>query len=501
MDTLSFDNDFLLKYGGLFHTVRLDVFAKHVDKLNSAIRKKFVQRISIYWYVHMADNENEILFARHMQMDSSKTKDTRSFSVYFKKAFVEKYPYLALEKQVKFNVSYVIIKHNELNQQHLWPTLAEKSSKEKLHINYQINRDFCNAFSKVEKYSPFEEKVPEFLKSVATYLSQNFTKIAPVFLAFFTFILLIRLISIPTDSIQFQSLSFSISSTLFFYIFVIVSFCFVIWLVMIGMSFLLGLASKRIQMNSEMYVSDDAKTYAVSLAIVLILILFIVTAYKALFTDSDPFSDIALPIYLGDTQSPSYMQIKFQDLNESKTSNVLYVYENSQNTYFLYDDDLNSLIYRNQDLTKSLCMGDEKKSYVESMLPMIYAKTFDNQMYRKTRTRTVQLSAQDLPFQETFCFKQYPEAIRLKSNNQVLILMGQPDPDNNEKLFYYYDFTTVKKDILSYHDICDVNNSHDFIKKMMRSEVLKNFEYRVNELDQNDFEEWDIYQYACQNKK
>lgn len=310
---------------------------------------------------------------------------------------------------------------------------------------------------------------------------------------------MMRLISIPSDSIQFDTLSFSISYALVINVIGFTFLFLLFWLMQI-MTYVIVRLNKKWQMRFEIYnVNHEVKSNAIAFGVIFLCFAFFYIVFMTLFTNKkDFFSDVALPIYLGKTQTPSYMQISFQDLNESKTSNVLYISENAQTTYFLYDYDLNQLIYQNKDLSKSLCMGEEKKSYVDSMLPMIYAKTFANQIYRKTRTKDVRLSSKHLPFQETFCFTTYPKAIHYKTNNKVLILMGQPDSDQNEKQYFYYDFATIKKDVLAHKGICDVNNNLDFIKNIMRSEVIKQIPYQENKLDSNKFEEFDLYHYACQ---
>lgn len=471
MHKLCFDDDFLLKYEGLFKTIQLDVFARHVTTLCKAIGKIKSKRITIYWYVHTTD-KNEILVARHLNIESEKLTLENNLSIQFTKVFTEKFPYVTRHKKKELFVSYAIVEHED-----------EK---------FDLNKSMFTAFSNVERKLNFDNKI-------GIFVAKHFIKIAPLILTFFTFILMMRLISIPSDSIQFDTLSFSISYALVINVIAFTLLFLLFWLMQIAMYVIVRLR-KKWQMRFEIYnVNHEVKSNAIAFGVIILGIAFILIAILTLFTNKkDFFSDVALPIYLGKTQTPSYLQISFKDLNESKTSNVLYISENAQTTYFLYDYDLNQLIYQNKDLSKSLCMGEEKKAYTESMLPMIYAKTFANQIYRKTRTKDVRLSSKYLPFQETFCFITYPKTIYYKSNKKILILMGKPDSDENNKQYFYYDFATVKKDVLAYKGICDVNNNTDFIKNIMRSEVVKYVPYQENKLDSNEFEEFDLYQYACQ---
>lgn len=334
MDKLSFDDDFLLSFGDLFHTMKLNDFSSYMDMLSKKIQKDYTQRVSMYWYIH-TDNKNEILVARHLQIDPHEIKYQKKLSWQFQNAFTNKYPFISFDEKEKLSVSYTIVEHEEFNFKCLNPDVEKVDQKYVIvHHKFEINKDIYKAFSKVEKLFPFEDKVFQIYQTAKIYISEHFTKITPIFFAFFTIVLLKRLTSVPTDSIQFQSLSFSISYTLITYAIVLLITGFLFWFIFISMGLLVGWSNKKLQMKLELYdINLEAKNNTLLISIILILLLFFFTFYNGFITDKkDPFSDVALPIYLGDTQTPSYMKIKFQDLNESKTRNVLYLYENSQNT-------------------------------------------------------------------------------------------------------------------------------------------------------------------------
>jgi len=337
----------------------------------------------------------------------------------------------------------------------------------------------------VEKISPFEEKVKVFFQVVTKYIFEHFPKFSSILFSFITFVLLSKLRSIPMGSIELNVISFSIIYSLAFFIISLSFIGIFIWVLMISMTILVGLLSRRVQMEFEAYTNHEPLAYSIGTTIgTAFLILFIISIQAVLTDEQDLFSDIAIENYLSDTQIPMYLRMEFKDLNTSQVENVLYLGETKQNILFLLDKDLNALIYQDEYLTKEICMGPKHHSFTQSMLPMINRKTFDNQIYRRTHAKNVEVSLKRLSFQDTFCFLEYTKAIEVNSTKQIILLMGKPGLNRND--IFYIDMPTIKEKVVEKPELCEVKKESEFIRKLMRSEVLKSISYKTQKIKDID---------------
>ncbi len=505
MNTLRFDDDFLLKYGGLFQTEKLSALMdSKIEQIDERIKAEYPNRVTLYWYIHPED-KNEVLLARHLQIDVSDPKLVSSFANSFKSAFAKKFTSVALDERKKLFLSYAIIDHEGLHKNFSSITLG-MNEKERYKAIASIDKAVYGAFAKVSKTSPLEEEFDRLSAKTYRFIRDNFSVISSLSFTLLSLLLLIRLNAVPITSIDYSAISFAIAFTIIRLIGVFVFTAISAYVFILILILFIYIYSQKLQMSSKLYLNSETVKFLLPGTIFLVIILFILPMYFTLISkNKDPITDAAMKSYLFDAQIPAIVKMKYEDINsttnklQSVTKNVLYLGEDGQNVLFLRDDDIHRLIYQDRKLTERICMA-EIHTYADYMLPMIYAQTFDDRVYRRTRSKKVTIASDNLAFQEAFCFNIYPKPIRIKSTNEPMLLMGQVKQEQYGEIdkFYYLDMPVVMAKVAEKPEICQAKNEKEFLLSIMRSEVLKETPYKTREIkSEKDYEPFDMYQHVC----
>jgi hypothetical protein len=125
--------------------------------------------------------------------------------------------------------------------------------------------------------------------------------------------------------------------------------------------------------------------------------------------------------------------------------------------YYFTDKDINHLIIENEKMYKEVCMGRDN-GYVRHLMPLIEKKTLKYRVYRSLSKRDIHVLPQNLTFQDTFCFTDYPKIVKKisKDKNETVLWMGLKYKQDN--------FSEAK----------DTNTSYYYSESQIRDMLKKN---------------------------
>ena len=367
------------------------------------------------------------------------------------------------------------------------------------HIDYsnyknikELNRYFSKIYDKVEKktepFSIVTEKIKTFLKKHYIII---FSIVSPLFLL----LVLIAMGGIPIQTINFEALSFSISTSILKYstIPIISTFFILMTTIIIKIIFFMFTTKEQFIKYSDIR-KTNTLTAVIPLLITISAMYLLLSIIEFSNKGKSGIIDEIIKTYISKTQVPSILKIKdktflTQDSNSSNT--ILYLGIGNTFNYFS-DKDINKLISKDESLYKDVCMGNER-GYITDLIPLLNKGTFENSVHRKSMKKDFIILPDTIGFKEAFCYVTFPRIIKRisKDKNETVLLMGiKKEQDKNRfgitinyikdrNTSYYYSELQIRKALKNNAILKNnLDNPELWIQDMMKTEALKKEPYQ-----------------------
>lgn len=450
--------EILIKYSGLFQTSHFDIFCSQIECLDEEISKKYSSYISIFLYVK--DKDNNILHTREIEYNPSLPKEKQFFFKKFENFRKYNYQFTSKNDMEELFISYCIVPH-EID--------SDSTNYDKI---LEINEKFEKIYT-INHQNIIYKKLKENLIKSFTYVYS--------FISFcFILFVLNKIDSLPLQTINFSILPFIISKHLIFLLIISISVSICVYLLFSPTKYFLSKIYRNKYIMRFIQYQD-----LLSLVLSVLFLSIGITIYIEFINSLSPISSITKD-YIFKTQTPKILKIQNKDMNTSE--NILYLGSDDM-IYYFTDKDINHFISENEKLYKEVCTGRDT-GYLDHLMPLLEKRTFYNKVYKSVLKRDIHVLPQNLSFQDTFCFTDYPKIVKKISEerNETVLWMGvkyKQDKFSEAKdtnTSYYYNESQIG-DMLNKNPQFEkyASNKDLWIKHIMREKALENVDYKLLE--------------------
>lgn len=462
--------EILIKYSGLFQTSHFDIFCSQIECLDEEISKKYSSYISIFLYVK--DEDNNILHTREIVYNPSMPKKKQFFFNKFENFRKYYYQFTSKSDMKKLSISYCIVPHKSDSDITNYDKILGINEKF-IKINSTQEKKIFHVFNEINVFNVMFEHIKNNYIKYVTFVS-------PIVSFLVMVVVLNKIDSLPMQTINLNILKFIAPKYL---IILLLIFGLILgygyFLFIPTKSFLLKICRKKYIMRFIQY--QDL----LSLVLSVLFLSIGITIYIEFINSLSPISSIAKD-YIFKTQTPTILKI--QNKNTNTSENILYLGSDDM-IYYFTDKDINHFISENEKLYKEVCTGRDT-GYLDHLMPLLEKRTFYNKVYKSLLKRDIHVLPQNLSFQDTFCFTDYPKIVKKISEerNETVLWMGvkyKQDKFSEAKdtnTSYYYNESQI-------HDMLKKNpqfekyasNKDLWIKYIMREKALENVDYKLLE--------------------
>lgn len=453
--------EILIKYSSLFKTSHFDIFCNQIECLDEEISKKYSSYISIFLYVK--DEDNNILHTREMIYNPSSPKKKQFFFNTFENFRKYYYQFSSKSDMKKLFISYCIVPH-EIDSD---------------TTNYDNILGINEKFIKINR-----TKEKNAINIMFEDIKNNKIKYSTLSASLLSFILIAMFLK-RIDSLPLQTINFNILPFITYQYLIILLLIFGL---ILAYGYFLFIPTKFILLKICPTKYIMRFTYYKDLLVLVLSVFFLyigVRLYMNFVNSLSPISYIAKE-YIINTQTPKILKIQNKDMNTSE--NILYLGSDDM-IYYFTDKNINHLISENEKLYKEVCTGRDT-GYIDHLMPLIEKKTFKYRVYGTVLKSDIRVLPQNLSFQDTFCFTDYPKIVKKISEdkNETVLWMGLKYKQDNfaeakdTNTSYYYNESQI-------HDMLKKNpqfekyasNKDLWIKHIMREKALENVDYKLLE--------------------